>query len=262
MPYPVRTRDQWGATGPRNSYSMKLPALGAHVHHTVMLVIDRDGNLDPTDDADDDMRRIEAARPDLRVFPYSECFHPSGIVAEGSGTRVGAHTAGFNSTSFGMSFMGNLSILEPTAASLEALSRRLADKVLAGEMVRDFYLRGHRDRKATECPGNNLYSLLPAIRNRAMQIIANPGIVNPEPEPEPESENDMAIAFRLPDGKVYLCSGLHREHVNEETLNKRAIMGMVQPVPKDDPNKDGRFPMWVRKTNAEGAKIVMALKPV
>lgn len=218
----VRTRAEWGATGPRNSYSMKLPALGAHVHHTVMLVIDRDGNLDPTDDADDDMRRIESARPDLRVFPYSYCFHPSGIVAEGSGTRVGAHTAGFNSTSFGMSFMGNLSVSDPTSASIESVSQLLADKVLAGEMVPDFYLKGHRDRKATECPGNNLYELLGAIKNRALWLVKNPTTPIIPPKGFLDMLNDQEQRELL--DKV---RDLHKDYVGSKPDEKRGDMREV-----------------------------------
>lgn len=218
MPQKIRTRAQWGATGPINNFSMKLPALGFHLHHTVMLVIDRDGNLNPTDDADDDMKRIERARPDLRVFPYSYCFHPSGIAAEGSGTRVGAHTAGFNSTSFGLSVMGNLSVSKPTPEVQEALAQVIADKVLSGEAVRDFYLKGHKDRKATACPGDNLYPLIPAIKARAIELINYP-----------ESPKGwlMALSDKQQDDLYRMVKDLHEDYVGNKPDDERGDMRQI-----------------------------------
>ena len=70
----------------------------------------------------------------------------------------------------------------------------------------------------------------------------------------------MARAYRIPNGEVWICTGTHREHVNGTTLNERAVMGLVAPVPADAKDRDDRYPGWVRKTNAQGEKILRQLK--
>jgi len=81
----------------------------------------------------------------------------------------------------------------------------------------------------------------------------------PKPAPVP-GDSDMARAYRIPNGEVWLCTGTHREHINETTLNERAVMGLVAPVPADAKDRDDKYPQWVRKTNTQGEKILRKLK--
>jgi hypothetical protein len=88
---------------------------------------------------------------------------------------IGAHTVGHNSEAFAMSAIGTFSTAAPPAAVVSAYQRLFAWKfavhgvnprkpVLYGGKAYNAIL-GHRDVYGTECPGQRLYNLLPAIRS-------------------------------------------------------------------------------------------------
>jgi hypothetical protein len=93
---------------------------------------------------------------------------------------VGAHAAGFNSGSFGVSVMGDFTNQQAPAAAIEALTEVIAAKSaihgidpegwtdrMRGTAWRPTIL-GHRDVGQTACPGR-ISSLLPRIRENASQ---------------------------------------------------------------------------------------------
>lgn len=89
---------------------------------------------------------------------------------------VGAHTGGYNTDSFGVSLIGNFETAAPTAAMMEATARTIAWKldgnyhspltrvVLSGKSL--IRVSGHRDTKATACPGIYVYRRLGSLRQR------------------------------------------------------------------------------------------------
>ena len=97
---------------------------------------------------------------------------------------VGAHSLGFNTGTVGVSLLGTYQTVAPTAAQRQALVNLLAwrldvahvdplsliayvsggnAKFAAGLPVTLRAISGHRDTYFTECPGDALYRLLPAI---------------------------------------------------------------------------------------------------
>ena len=103
---------------------------------------------------------------------------------------VGAHSAGFNTGSVGVALIGNYTKTAPSKAAQDALVKLLAwrldvahvdpsatvvyksggnSKYRAGTRVKLNDISAHRDTYLTECPGNALYKLLPAIRTRVAQ---------------------------------------------------------------------------------------------
>ena len=84
------------------------------------------------------------------------------VVAEGRGFGVtGAHTSGYNSSRYGVALAGNSSTRPVTEGILSGyrwVGRRLADPAGAEPTL------GHRDVKATECPGSSLYAALPQLQ--------------------------------------------------------------------------------------------------
>ena len=104
----------------------------------------------------------------------------------------GAHTLGFNSTSCGVSVIGNFETTKPTYRVLNSVAALAAwkldrygrnprghirvtsegsDNYRAGHRVRLPVIDGHRDTNDTACPGRYLFEALPRIRRRAKRIV-------------------------------------------------------------------------------------------
>jgi len=94
----------------------------------------------------------------------------------------GAHTGGYNDNSAGISLMGNFENARPTKAMKNATVRIVAWKLavnyrhpkghatINGKRFKN--ISGHRDAKATACPGRTVYDWLPSLRNRVDNRIA------------------------------------------------------------------------------------------
>ncbi|TCC64281.1 hypothetical protein E0H73_07665 [Kribbella pittospori] len=101
---------------------------------------------------------------------------------------LGAHTGSFNTNSFGIALIGNFEKAAPTQAMLEKTARVIAWKfdayyrspkstvVLAGTTL--LSISGHRDTKATACPGAQLYKQLPWLRHR-VDVLMGGGVATP-----------------------------------------------------------------------------------
>ncbi|GIM93135.1 hypothetical protein Ato02nite_049280 [Paractinoplanes toevensis] len=107
---------------------------------------------------------------------------------------IGAHTYGFNTNSAGIAVLGNYSttgspeaaektIAQVAAARLGAYNHNPATvgqltenapdgKFKQGQVVDFQRISGHRDGVNTECPGNNLYARLPAVRAQAVNMVS------------------------------------------------------------------------------------------
>jgi uncharacterized protein with LGFP repeats len=95
---------------------------------------------------------------------------------------LGAHTGSFNANSFGVSLIGNFDQVAPPAPMLETTARIIAWKmdanyrsptatiVLDGSKLHT--VSGHRDTKATACPGKNLYAKLPWLKQRTLTLMS------------------------------------------------------------------------------------------
>ncbi|MGZ4637522.1 MAG: N-acetylmuramoyl-L-alanine amidase, partial [Actinomycetes bacterium] len=118
---------------------------------------------------------------------------------------LGAHTGGFNVDSFGVSVLGNYDKASATPQTVDAIARVMAWKLSlnyrnpngtaslvsegggtsryrAGTRVTFNVISGHRDAGNTECPGNNLYAQLPAIRALTASYMGS-GLVDPVTTP-------------------------------------------------------------------------------
>ncbi len=110
---------------------------------------------------------------------YNYLIDPEGNVYEGRAggdSVVGAHTQHFNFGSIGISLMGDYSVSKPAKAmmaSLRELVTMLSNRY--GIDARATFsedgasypeVGGHRDFNYTECPGINVYDLLPVLRQQ------------------------------------------------------------------------------------------------
>ncbi|MER7244127.1 N-acetylmuramoyl-L-alanine amidase [Kribbella sp. NPDC000426] len=94
---------------------------------------------------------------------------------------LGAHTAAYNSNSFGVAVIGNFEQAAPPAAMLESTARVIAWKLDANYRSPQATIRldgsslhtvsGHRDTKATACPGTQLYNKLGWLRQRVNTLM-------------------------------------------------------------------------------------------
>jgi hypothetical protein len=114
---------------------------------------------------------------------YHFLIDSEGNIYEGREINIrGAHVQGFNTGSVGVVLLGNFNDEEPTKAQLNSL-RNLVDYLRYTYEIR--YLAGHKDYPdqspdGTECPGDNLYPLLPDLaRSLGMQYNIQ-GYVKPD----------------------------------------------------------------------------------
>jgi hypothetical protein len=169
---------------------MRLPATQVFIHHSVTAV---------TSMPFADMRAIESiGMQRFGQFPYSYCIHPQdGQILEGCGLLRGAHTAGRNSTSFGICWIGNYEERAPKVQQLDA-TRALIDRLTRdGHLAPGAAILGHRDVYATACPGRRLYDMLDVIRHPW-------GGTMPDADPNVHQAQARIVAFEpTPTGNGY-----------------------------------------------------------
>lgn len=97
---------------------------------------------------------------------YHYMIAKDGTIYEGRELNIrGAHVRGFNTGSIGIVLLGNFNDEQSTESQLDSL-RKLADYLRYTYAIR--YLAGHKEYPdqspdGTECPGDNLYPLLPDL---------------------------------------------------------------------------------------------------
>ncbi|WP_448610052.1 N-acetylmuramoyl-L-alanine amidase [Geodermatophilus sp. URMC 60] len=109
-------------------------------------------------------------------------------------TVIGAHAGGFNTSTFGVSMMGNYDVVATPQAMIDSVAAITAwkfslygvnprgtttltsggtDKYAAGARVTLPTIHGHRDTKSTACPGRYGYARLGEIRDKVAAKLAN-----------------------------------------------------------------------------------------
>lgn len=103
-----------------------------------------------------------------------------GYVYEGRGWLwQGAHTKGYNSKGFGVSFIGDYMSKLPSQRTMDLVRIQLAKCATEGErLVSNFTIHGHRQLVNTSCPGDALYSEINAwehygVRNEVTELFCN-----------------------------------------------------------------------------------------
>jgi hypothetical protein len=197
----IVTRCEWGADESLMTWGAPqyFPAQKLTVHHTATA----NGATDPAAT----MRaiyRYQAVDRGFGDIGYHYLIDEAGLVYEGrhsgddgdpahdaNGDVVtAAHVGGFNSGNVGIALLGTLTTVDPrpgARTSLEQLLKELSIRHEIDPRGSSVYVNpvngstrtvanisGHRDWAATECPGGNLYALLPAIRDAAAGTTSPP----------------------------------------------------------------------------------------
>jgi hypothetical protein len=131
------------------------------------------------------LKEIQDLHMDGRGFAdvaYHFLIDADGTIYEGRELDIrGAHVQRFNTGSVGIVLLGNFNEEQPSDAQLSSL-RGLVDYLRYTYEIR--YLAGHKDYPdqspdGTECPGDNLYPLLPAIARSLGMKYGIEGYVGP-----------------------------------------------------------------------------------
>lgn len=151
-------RHEWGASSRSlPAAEMRLPASQVFIHHSVTAV---------TPDPYLDTRTIEAVGIQrFNQFSYSYVIANTGEIMEGCGLKRGAHTARWNSTSFGICHIGNYDERNPKAQQLDSTRWLISELTRKGVLLPGADILGHHDVAATACPGSKLYDVLDVIRH-------------------------------------------------------------------------------------------------
>ena len=83
---------------------------------------------------------------------------------------IGSHAKGFNWESVGINVVGDFEQEEPMPEQVESLARLVA---YLEDQYAELQVSGHRDLMSTDCPGANLYCLLPDLGGKVEYYQAN-----------------------------------------------------------------------------------------
>lgn len=170
----IQPRSSWGARYADGDLTLTGLATGVFIHHSV------------TGQIGDDVAAEHAAMRNLEAIgksrfgtgiSYNVLVFPSGRAYQGvSFNRRGAHTDGRNSIVRSICFVGNYEVHQPSDAAM-ATARAILAEGRGKWWTHDAPLSGHRDIKATACPGKNVYA-------RLGELTAGP-VVTPVASPPP-----------------------------------------------------------------------------
>ncbi|MFD1827265.1 Ig-like domain repeat protein [Mumia zhuanghuii] len=158
---------------------------------------------------------------------------------------VGAHALNNNTTTFGVSVLGNFESAAASSAVVETVSRVIAWKFSLNHVVptgtRTFTTNrgkkvvkpkivGHRDVGQTACPGRNLYAKMGTIRTRVNAVMKNSGLkptitasAVPTTYTVGGNRTDVAVgvtaAGRVPTGSVQIFDTQRGDVLGEATLD-------------------------------------------
>ena len=164
------SRAEWGARPSLCPSHWRHTPRKVTIHHTVT----------PQDDPismERRMRGIQAYHMDVRGWcdiAYHFLIGQDGKVYQGVHELWwGNHTGGDNPTNIGISFIGTFNGESPSAAMMDAAAQVLANlHNVHGVPLDRATVRGHRERLATQCPGDRLNPLIGDLVIRATDIAA------------------------------------------------------------------------------------------
>uniref|UniRef100_A0A3B1KKH0 Peptidoglycan recognition protein 6 n=1 Tax=Astyanax mexicanus TaxID=7994 RepID=A0A3B1KKH0_ASTMX len=157
---PIVSRCMWEARPYKGTPTMlKLPLSYLYIHHT----------YEPSKpcltfaDCSRDMRSMQRYHQDSNGWDdigYSFVAGSDGNIYEGRGWNwQGAHTKGYNSKGYGVSFIGDYTSSLPSKSAMDLVRNQLAKCATGGgRLVSNYIIHGHRQLVSTSCPGNAFYT--------------------------------------------------------------------------------------------------------
>ena len=160
------------------------------VHHTTTHA------KDDTPEAEREHMRVLEAIGEERFgtgISYNALVFPSGRAYQGvSFHRRGTHTGGHNSTVRSICYVGNFENDLPTDAALAKGAALIAEGRNRWWRF-NAPINGHRDYKATACPGRNLYSWLDELEDGSTWLDLPEFVDNPITPLPPRNSDDLLV---------------------------------------------------------------------
>ncbi|XP_069610514.1 peptidoglycan recognition protein 3-like [Ranitomeya imitator] len=151
-------RSSWSTKKTNCKSELKTPVPWVIVHHTDTPTCDTKESCTAR------VRSIHDHHTRSRNYcdiGYNFIIGNDGTIFEGRGWRkLGAHAAGSNSQSIGISFIGNFLNSLPSSDALNAAKSLIRCGVDLKKIKQNYTLKGHRDVLSTTCPGDALYKNL------------------------------------------------------------------------------------------------------
>lgn len=198
----IITREQWGAEHADGFYNRKVGRLDKWLHHSVTTQLATTASQAAEEREIRKLEDIGQSRFKGGIS-YTFVVAPSGRIYEGHSIgRVGAHTKGHNSISAGICLLGNYEDNKVTAEQVAAIAWLLQHGIDKGWWTEPKLDGGHRDTKATACPGKNAYAKIPAINAATAKNTgklpdsSKPGKPKPKPDSSGKSIQQMASEVR------------------------------------------------------------------
>ncbi|XP_075983467.1 peptidoglycan-recognition protein LB-like isoform X2 [Anticarsia gemmatalis] len=154
--FPFVPRSQWHARGAKQTTPLRTPVPFVVIHHTYIPPACYD-----KEECCAAMRQMQCMHMDGRGWwdiGYNFAVGSDGAAYEGRGWEtLGAHALHFNSVSIGITLIGDWRTEIPPARQLKTAKALIAAGVELGYIKPDYKLVGHRQVRATECPGQALF---------------------------------------------------------------------------------------------------------
>ena len=165
----IISREQWGARYGDGKPGATYPADEVWLHHSATVAPDVSP---PYDDDYTCVRKLEAVGANrfgqTYGLSYTFVVSPAGLIFAGHDVRkLGAHTAGHNTIGRAICLLGDYSARDLTPAQCDAVVWLLRHGKAQGWWTQARLSGGHRDTKATVCPGDRAYAAIPELNRRA-----------------------------------------------------------------------------------------------
>ncbi|ALC43425.1 PGRP-LB [Drosophila busckii] len=153
----IEPRSSWGAVAARSPSRVRGPVEYVIIHHS-----DNPNGCSTSQQCQRMIKAIQSDHKGRRSFSdigYNFIIAGDGKVYEGRGFGLqGSHAPNYNRNSIGIVFIGNFESSAPSAQMLQNAKDLIELAKQQGHLKQDYTLLGHRQTKATACPGTALYN--------------------------------------------------------------------------------------------------------